>query len=80
MLASIDWTNVIVVGVPSILSALFAGVAMMIAASNRRQLQTPSGDRIGAVAERTHDITHATGVLVQEGVTQLRKMNGHEAE
>jgi hypothetical protein len=36
----------------------------VLAYLNRRQIRTPSGDSIGALAERTHDITHATSMQV----------------
>jgi hypothetical protein len=38
--------------------------AAYISYLNRRQIRTPSGDTIGEIAERTHDITHATNMRV----------------
>jgi cytochrome bd-type quinol oxidase subunit 1 len=49
----IDWTQVIltaIITVPAILSALFAFLI-------HRAVQTPSGSRLGQVAELTHDLS-----------------------
>lgn len=69
MLAAIDWTTVLVVGVPAYIAAVAAPLAALYGARLKRDVKTPSGDTLGAVAERTHDITHASNVL-------LRQMNG----
>lgn len=53
---TVDWTQVLIVGVPAYIAAFGAAVAAVVGALNRRALQTPSGDPIGAVAERTHDL------------------------
>lgn len=50
--SDIDWTQVIVafvVGLPATLGAVFAYL-------NGRALRTPSGDRPGALIERTHEL------------------------
>ena len=52
MLAAIDGTNVLdtlIVTLPAIIAAVFAGLI-------HHQIKTPSGDSIGSVAERTHDM------------------------
>lgn len=64
--SSVNWTEVLIVGVPGYIAAIFAGIATIVSASARRSLQTPSGDRIGEVAERTHDLA-AVGVAAVTG-------------
>lgn len=64
--SSVNWTEVLIVGVPGYIAAIFAGVATLIGAANRRAIRTPSGDRIGEVAERTHDLA-AVGVAAVTG-------------
>lgn len=65
MLASIDWTNVliaVIAGLPSIIAAVFAGLV-------HGQVKTPSGKSLGQVAEYAHDTAIANNML-------LRKHNG----
>lgn len=50
--AGIDWTIVLTALIPTIPAIL----AVLIGTANRRALKTPSGDTIGTVAERTHDL------------------------
>jgi hypothetical protein len=62
MLANaVDWTNVLV--------ALIAGLPAIIAAIGvlfvRRDLKLPSGEKIGHVIERSHDLTAANTALLQ---------------
>lgn len=79
--SQINWTQVLLVGIPAYIGALAAGVAAVITALNRRNLKTPSGDRIGNVVERTHDLaavttaatTGARGPVVKQA---LRRLNG----
>jgi hypothetical protein len=59
-LGVIDWTQVIVAAI----GASGAIVSAAISAYVWWQIRTPSGDKIGAVAERTHDVTHATNALL----------------
>jgi hypothetical protein len=59
---TIDWTNVIVAvifGLPAIISAIAA-------VSIHRQIRTPSGENIGNVAEKTHDMSNANFALVKK--------------
>jgi cobalamin synthase len=59
---SVDWTQVLVAliaGAPAILAAIFAFRV-------HRDVKTPSGDTLGAVAERTHDMTSANLALTQK--------------
>lgn len=56
LVASLNLTQVLVVGVPAYIAAMGAAVAAIMGALNRRHLQTPSGDTIGQVVERTHDL------------------------
>lgn len=58
--------DVLIYGVPAYIAALGSAAAMVIGALNRQSLRTPSGDRIGAVAERTHDLA-AVGVAAVTG-------------
>jgi hypothetical protein len=60
VLATTTWPDVgvaLVVALPGLLS-------FIVAMANRKQLRTPSGDTIGELSERTHDITHATNLRV----------------
>lgn len=60
--ALIDWTQVIVAliaGAPAIIAAVFAFRV-------HRDVRTPSGDRLGEVAERTHDMASANLALIQK--------------
>jgi hypothetical protein len=50
--AGIDWTIVIASAIPTVPATL----AVIVSAANRRSLKTPSGDAIGHVVERTHDL------------------------
>jgi cobalamin synthase len=59
-LAVASWPDVVL----SLIAAFPATLAAWLAYLNRRQIRTPSGDTLGAVAERTHDITHATSMQV----------------
>jgi hypothetical protein len=67
--ANIDWTQVLILGVPAYIAAVGGAVAAIIAAKSRRALATPSGDPIGHVVERTHEAGIANNLL-------LRAMNG----
>ncbi len=51
-----DWTNVLdalIAGLPAIIAST---AALLYARRNGQHLRTPSGDTIGAVTERTHDL------------------------
>lgn len=64
----IDWTTVIVAGLAGVPSLVAAILSFVI----HRNVSTPSGDSIGAVAERSHELGIANNLL-------LRRMNGvHE--
>lgn len=59
--SSVDWTNVLVAliaGLPAIIGAIYAGRV-------HHQVKTPSGDRLGLVAERTHDLAAANHMIVK---------------
>ena len=76
---SIDLTQVLILGVPAYIGAIGGAIAAVISASNRRNMKTPSGDSIGTVVERTHDLaavttaaaTGITGPLAQRAVERL---------
>jgi hypothetical protein len=60
--SSVDWTQVLlalIAGAPAILAAVFAFRI-------QRQVKTPSGDTLGQVAERTHDMTSANLALTHK--------------
>lgn len=46
----------LIAGLPAIIAAVFAGLV-------HRQVKTPSGDTLGEVAERTHDLSAADVAL-----------------
>lgn len=54
--SSLDETQFLVVGIPAYIAALGAAVAAVVGAFNHRNMRTPSGDKIGHVVERTHDL------------------------
>lgn len=66
VLGSVDWTTVIVAAIgviPAILSAYWAYRI-------RRDIRTPSGDTIGKVTERTHDLS-AADLLATQAVHKI---------
>lgn len=78
---TIDLTQVLIVGVPAWIAAVFAGLAMLRAHKNGKALRTPSGDPIGHVVERAQDLaalavastTGAKGPAVEDA---RRRLNG----
>lgn len=52
IVAAVNWTTVLV----ALIGAIPATIAAFMGLSNRRALKTPSGDSIGGVVERTHDL------------------------
>lgn len=80
MLAALDLTKVLdtlIITLPAILAAVYAGRV-------HHQIKTPSGDPIGQVAERTHDMA-AVGVAAVTGTNgpavtnAVRKLNADPA-
>lgn len=65
---TVNWTEVLIVGVPAYIAAVGGAIAAVIAALNRRNLKTPSGDAIGTVVERTHDLS-AVSVAAATGIS-----------
>ena len=61
----IEWTTVIVAAIAAIPSTMTIGLAYLI----RREVTTPSGEKLGVVAERTHELSIANHLI-------LRKQNG----
>lgn len=60
MLAAVDLTNVLdtaIITVPAIIAALYAGRI-------HREIKTPSGKSLGAVAEYAHDTAIANNLLL----------------
>lgn len=77
---TVDWMQVLIVGVPAYIAALGGAVAAVIGTLNRRALQTPSGDPIGHVVERGHDlaavaVAAATGTNGPAVTKALAKLN-----
>lgn len=64
---SIDLTQVLILGVPAYIAALGGAIAAVISAKNHRAMKTPSGDPIGQVVERTHDLS-AVSVAATTGI------------
>lgn len=62
MVAVIDWTNVIDTAIVAIPATIAAWASLL----GVRRLRTPSGDNIGHVVERTHDLA-AVGVAAVTG-------------
>jgi hypothetical protein len=65
LLAAVDWTPIIAASVAALPGCLAAFVSLL----NRREMRTDSGDSLGRVAERTHDLAAANSML-------LTKING----
>ena len=86
--AQVNWTQVLVYGVPAWIAAVFAGLASLRARKNGQALQTPSGDSIGCVVERGHDLsaitvaatTGAKGPVVTEARKRLNGGRGAQLE
>lgn len=69
---NLDLTQVLVAFVtviPAIIAALYARSA-------NQQIKTPSGDTLGAVAERTHDMT-AAGVAIVSDIKKTVRNGVH---
>lgn len=49
---AVDWTAVLIYGMPSYIAAIFAGIAALRSAQNGRKLQTSNGSTIGQMVER----------------------------
>lgn len=61
---NVDWTQVLVVGVPAYIAAIFAGLATLYTIRIHGQVQTPSGKKLGEVAEYAHDTAIANNMLL----------------
>lgn len=62
---AIDWTNVLVAliaGLPAIIAAFYSHGARKHSRSIHGAIETPSGDPIGQVAERAHDLAAVTAM------------------
>lgn len=78
-MSGVNWTEVLVVGIPAWIAAVFAGLASLRAAKNGHALKTSNGHTIGEVVERTHDLaavtmaeaTGATGAAVTQAQERL---------
>ena len=66
---TIGKTTGFIIAVTGLIAAIGSTIAAVMGSLNRRNLKTPSGDSIGAVAERTHD-------LAAVGVAAVTNTNG----
>ena len=64
MLVAVDWTNVLDSLIGAAPAIIAAAVAAVYAARSHGQIQTPSGDPIGHVVERTHDLAAVATLAV----------------
>lgn len=62
LLAAFDWTPIVAAAV----IALPAYFGVLVSLLNRRDLRTDSGDSLGRVAERTHDMAAANQMMLQK--------------
>jgi hypothetical protein len=76
--AAIDWTVVIASAIPTVP----ATVAVLIGSATRRALKTPSGDAIGHVVERTHDLAAvaAAGISMTTQPAMVKSAERLEAD
>ena len=76
----INWTEVIVFGVPAYIAAVFGGVAAIMSARNNRSLRTTNGHEIGELVEATHAAVNegvATAHDVRNEQTRLKEGDPH---
>lgn len=68
----VDWTQVIVFGVPAYIAAIFAGVASIISSLNRRNSKTSNGHTLGELVEQTHALAteNADAIATINGTTE----------
>lgn len=67
MLAETTWPDVAIAAIVAVPST----VAAVLAYLNRRAITTPSGDKLGEVMERTHDLSAADVALTTTAVRVL---------
>lgn len=79
---TVDWTQVLIVGVPAYIAAIFAGLATLYTVRVHGQVQTPSGKSLGEVAEYAHDTAIANNMLLskQNGPTKAAEPGELRAE
>lgn len=74
IVATVDWTPVLVAVIPSIP----ATIAALRASHIHRAIRTPSGDPIGHVVERTHETGIANNLLLRKHNGPTKAANGEE--
>lgn len=74
--SSVGWPDVVLALIAAVPSTLTVFLTYLV----RRDVKTPSGDRLGEVAERTHDATHATLAQTTLLVDDLTAKNGGHAD
>lgn len=78
LLAALDWNQLVVAlitAIPAYLAAYWGRGANRHARDVKREIETPSGDTLGAVAERTHELAAVTAAGVRDfadGATAAR--------
>jgi hypothetical protein len=61
---TVNWTDVLLYGVPAYIAALGSGAAAVITSLNRRELRTSNGQTIAQHVEETHAVVEeAAGKL-----------------
>jgi cobalamin synthase len=71
--STVGWPDVaiaLVAAAPALLAAIFAYL-------NNRAIKTPSGDKIGSVVEKTHDLAAVAAPSIQR--TEAAVSNGPDA-
>ena len=58
-MSGVDWTQVLVLGVPAWIAAIGGARAAILTAQNRRSLHTSNGQSIAQAVESTHEIVTA---------------------
>ena len=59
MHVEIDWTAVLVYGLPTWIAAMGGAIAAVVSALNRRNSKTPNGHTLGQLVEEAHGIAQA---------------------
>lgn len=74
LVASVDWTPVLVALIP----AVPATIAALRAGHIRKAIRTPSGEPIGRVAERAHETGIANNLLLRRANGPTKQASGAE--
>lgn len=55
-MAAVNWTAVLIYGVPAYIAAIFAGIAALRSGANGRALKTSNGATVGQMVEQAHAV------------------------